>query len=71
MGNAVDKVMSECIKWGGPIVTRADAVRDLQSQGASHKEIDAHVFSRSAVPCPDNLAEHQAMLKRITGHEHD
>lgn len=67
--NAVERVMSEYIEWGGPIVTRAAAVADMQSRGFDARAIDYSVFMRRAVAAPADPEAHLAFLRDIQAME--
>lgn len=62
---AVQQVMDEYVVWGGPIVTRSEAVADCKLQGFDAKAIDVLVFGRKAVPAPADPAAHVAFLRQI------
>lgn len=61
----VSAFMAEYVAWGGPIVTRANALADAQLRGFNAREIDLGVFARRAVEAPENPAEHIAFLHAI------
>lgn len=61
----IDRLMAEYVVWGGPVVTRAEALADCKAQGLDAQAIDVLVFGRAAVPAPDDPAAHSEMLRRI------
>jgi hypothetical protein len=58
-------LMNEYVVWGGPIVTRREALADMQSRGFDARAIDISVFGRKAVEAPENPEAHVAFLRQI------
>jgi hypothetical protein len=65
----VTAVMNEYVVWGGPIVTRREALADMQSRGFDARAIDICVFGRKAVEAPENPEQHVAFLRQIQAME--
>lgn len=63
--NPMTSLMNEYIVWGGPIVTRAEAVKDAQLRGLSAKCIDISIFGRKAVDAPECPEWHVDFLRQI------
>jgi hypothetical protein len=61
----IDTILDEYVVWGGPVVTRREALADMQSRGFDARAIDISVFGRQAVEAPENPAEHVAFLRQI------
>ena len=66
----IDNLMDEYIMWGGPIVTRREALADMQSRGFDARAIDISVFGRKAVEAPENPEQHVAFLRQIQAMGH-
>lgn len=63
--NIIDAVLDEYVVWGGPIVTRREALADMQARGFDARAIDISVFGRKAVEAPENPEQHVAFLRQI------
>ena len=63
--NLLDQVLDEYVMWGGPVVTRREALADCRAKNMSAREIDAHVFGRRSVEAPVNPEQHVAILRQI------
>jgi len=66
--NILDAVLDEYVVWGGPVVTRREALHDMQSRGFDARAIDISVFGRKAVEAPENPEAHVAFLRHQTLH---
>ncbi len=63
--NIIDQVLDEYVVWGGPVVTRREALADMQSRGFDARAIDISVFGRKAVEAPADPEANVAFLRRI------
>lgn len=63
--NAIDQVLDQYVMWGGPVVTRREALADCQAKGFNSREIDILVFGRQSVEAPADPAAHVAFLRQI------
>lgn len=63
--NPVQAVMNEYIQWGGPVVQRHVALKDMQDRGFDAKAIDISVFGRQAVEAPEDPEAHLAFFRQI------
>lgn len=63
--NIIDKVLDEYVVWGGPIVTRREALADAKLRGFSARQIDYCIFGRREVEAPADPAAHSDFLYRI------
>lgn len=63
--NIIDRILDEYVVWGGPIVTRREALADMQARGFDARAIDISVFGRQAVEAPENPEAHVAFLRQI------
>lgn len=63
--NLIDQVLDQYVVWGGPVVTRREALADCRSKGLDAKAIDISVFGRREVPAPSDPAAHVAFLRQI------
>lgn len=62
---AVDALMAEYVNWGGPIITRAEAYRSAVAEGITGPQLDYVIFSRTAVPAPEDPAEQLEFHRRV------
>lgn len=67
--NPIDAVLDEYVVWGGPIVTRREALADMRTRGFDARAIDISVFGRQSVEAPADPAAHVAFLRRIQAME--
>lgn len=67
--NPVQAVMNEYVVWGGPIVTRHEAYKDMKARGFDARAIDISVFGRPAVEAPEDPEAHLAFLRQIQAME--
>ena len=63
--NIVADLMGEYIAWGGPVVTRSEAMADMKARGFDARSIDVCVFARQAVAAPADPAANVALLRQI------
>ena len=63
--NILDLVLDEYVAWGGPIVTRREALADARLRGFSDAQIDYCIFGRREVEAPADPAWHSDFLYRI------
>jgi hypothetical protein len=63
--NILDAVLDEYVVWGGPIITRREALADCRANGFDDKAIDTLVFGRREVPAPADPAANLAFLRQI------
>lgn len=65
----LDQVLDEYVVWGGPIITRREALADCKAKGFGAKAIDVLVFGRREVDAPADPAAHVACLRQIQAME--
>lgn len=63
--NIIDRILDEYVVWGGPIVTRREALADMRTRGFDARAIDISVFGRKSVEAPADPAAHVAFLREI------
>lgn len=63
--NIIDLVLDEYVNWGGPVVTRREALADAKLRGFTDREIDIAIFGRRTVEAPADVVANVAFLSRI------
>lgn len=61
----IDDVLDEFVVWGGPTITRREALADCRERGFDAKAIDVLVFGRRQAPAPADPAAELAFFRRI------
>lgn len=63
--NSIDSILDEYVNWGGPVVTRREALADARLRGFTDREVDIAIFGRRTVEAPADIAGNVAFLARI------
>lgn len=61
----IEDILDEYVMWGGPTITRREALADCQARGFEAKAIDVLVFGRRQAPTPADPAAELAFFRRI------
>ena len=65
----IDRVLDEYVVWGGPSITRREALADCRAKGFDDKAIDVLVFGRSQAETPADPAAHLAFWRQVQAME--
>jgi len=61
----VDTVLDQYVVWGGPVVTRREAMADCKAKGFDARAIDTLVFGRREALAPADPRAEVEFLRQI------